>query len=199
MSGSLLGGDQQRTKPLFWDWRGASNFENWPRMAVRSGDWKFVSNGDGSQSHLFNIQASRVEEQDSSAFYPELTDSLFLLVSKWRERLPKNIPISKIRFYTNKGGDQVIIDFSATDATLGTVRDPVFRLYRSDKNMEIPIDSISHDARKIYLHLSAQPWCRVISFPLPSEQERSPRVREPPSSFSPPSRGKQGFSRPGSV
>ncbi len=95
-----------------------------------------------------------MEEQDSSAFYPELADSLFRMVSKWREELPKNIPISRIRFNTNKGGDQVIIDFSSTNATLGKVQDPVFRLYRSDKNIEIPIDSISHDSLKIYLHLS---------------------------------------------
>ncbi|MCP4311567.1 MAG: sulfatase-like hydrolase/transferase [Bacteroidetes bacterium] len=154
LSEGLLGSDQKRTKPVFWDWRGAGNLENWPRMAVRSGDWKFVSNGDGSQRHLFNIQASRVEEKDSLAYYPELADSLFLMVNKWREDIPKNIPVSKIRFYTNKGGDQVLIDFSAADASLAKVSDPEFRLYRSEKNTELPIDSISHDTRKIYLHLS---------------------------------------------
>ena len=155
LSGSLQGGDQQRTKPLFWDWRGASNRENWPRMAVRSGDWKLLSNEDGSQSHLFNISASRVEENDSIEYYPELADSLFRMVINWRKGLPVNIPVGKISFYTNKEGDQVIVDFSASDTTLSKVREPDFRLYRSDQNIEIPIDSISHDTRRIYLHLSA--------------------------------------------
>ncbi len=151
LSGSLQGGDQQRTGPLFWDWRGASNRENWPRMAVRSGDWKLLSNEDGSQSHLFNISASRVEENDSIEYYPELADSLFRMVTNWRKELPVNIPINRIKFYTSRKGDQVIVDFSATDTTLSKITEPDFRLYRNDT--EILIDSISHDTRRIYLHL----------------------------------------------
>ncbi len=154
MSASLLGGDQQRSKPIFWDWRGATFGENWPRMAVRSGDWKLLSNEDGSQRNLFNIQSNRVEQYDSLSNYPELADSLFLMVSNWKKSLPTNIPIKNIAFYTNKAGDRVVIDFSNTNSTLNEIMDPEFRVYRSAKNIEIPIDSISHDTRKIYLHLS---------------------------------------------
>lgn len=157
LSESLLGGDQQRKKPLFWDWRGASNLENWPRMAVRSGDWKFVINEDESEKLLFNIQANRVEENDSLEYYPELADSLYRMVSDWKEGLPRNIPIHEVGFYTNKDGNQVIVDFSETAGSLSELMDAEFRLYKSDKYTEIPIDSVSYDEQRIYLHLSEDP------------------------------------------
>lgn len=154
MSASLLGGDQQRSKPIYWDWRGAAGGENWPRMAIRSGDWKLLSNEDGSSQNLFNIQSNRVEQYDSLDHYPKLADSLYLMVTNWKKNLPTNIPIKNIVFYTNRSGDQVVVDFSNTGSSLDEVQDPGFHIYRSEKNMEIPIDSISHDTRKIYLHLS---------------------------------------------
>lgn len=156
LSESLLGGDQKRSGPLFWDWRGSSGGANWPRNAVRSGDWKLLCNEDGSEKHLFNIQASRVEEYDSAAYYPELVDSLFMMISMWKDSLPKNIPFTSLGFYTDKKGEQVVVDFSAADVILDKVTDPEFRLYKSEKQVEIPIDSISYDFRKIYLHLSPE-------------------------------------------
>ena len=154
LSGSLLGGDQLRTKPLFWDWRGPSNGDNWPRMAVRSGAWKLLCNEDGSLRNLFNIQASRVEESDSATYYPELADSLFQVVSNWKESLPDNISMNEVQFFTDKKGMRVIIDPSGAGSRLGRVTDPEFRLYRSDPGEEIIVDSISHDTLRIYLHIS---------------------------------------------
>jgi len=154
LSESLLGGDHRRTRPVFWDWRGATSSYAWPRNAVRSGDWKLLCNEDGSESSLYNIQASRVEEYDSVSYYPELADSLFQMLSTWKESLPINIPLNSIRFYTDTKAEQVVVDFSSAGDTLAKVSDAVFRLYRSDNKSEIIIDSISHDTRKIYLHLS---------------------------------------------
>jgi len=154
LSWSLLGGDQQRSRPVFWDWRGTSSSFGWPRNAVRSGDWKLLCNEDGSEKYLYNIQASRVEEYDSAAFYPELADSLFRLVNNWKESLPQNIPFGSLEFYTDRKGEQVVVDFSAADVLLDIVSEPEFRLYRSEMDIEIPIDSISFDTRRVYLHLN---------------------------------------------
>ena len=153
LSKSLLGGDQKRKRPLFWDWRGPANLENWPRMAVRSGDWKFVINEDASEKLLFNIQAKRVEENDSLEYYPELADSLLQVLTQWKAGLPRNIPIHEVGFYTNKDGSQVIVDFSKTAGSLSEVLDAGFRVYRSEKYNELSIDSVSIDEQRIYLHL----------------------------------------------
>ena len=155
LSESLLGGDQRRTRPVFWDWRGTTSKFSWPRNAVRSGNWKLLTD-EYDSLYLYNIQASRVEENDSSAFYPELADSLFTLITEWKKTLPENIPMDRVNFLTNEKGDRVIADFSSAEDTLGIVSAPEFRIYRSDGS-EIPVDAVSHDNSKIYLHLSTDP------------------------------------------
>ena len=153
MSDCLLGAGRQRSKPLFWDWRGPANSYGWPRNAVRSGDWKLLSNEDGSEKYLYNIQASRVEAYDSAAYYPQLTDSLYLLLRDWKAALPVNIPMGMIRFHTDKTGRQLIIDFSAAAISLNRISEPEFRLYNLDTGKEIPIDSVRHDSQTICLFL----------------------------------------------
>jgi len=153
LSGAFFGSHLKRTKPLFWEWRGTEHGENWPRLAVRSGDWKLLSTYDKSQQTLYNIQANRVEENDSSEFYPVLTDSLFNLAKNWKENLQENIPVKLLDFHTDSSGDVVIIDFSGTNASLWSVSDPEFRLFRSDKFEEIPVIMTTYDETCIYLHV----------------------------------------------
>lgn len=88
LSPAFFGHPVTRTKPLFWEWRGPSHGENWPRLAIRKGDWKLLANFEGSVKTLYNIQASRVEQSDSSTFYPELVNELFQLLLDWKATLP---------------------------------------------------------------------------------------------------------------
>lgn len=88
LSGAFFGEPVLRSKPLFWEWRGSEAGENWPRLAVRDGDWKLLTNFEGSVKTLYNIQANRIEQNDSSAFYPERVNELFQLLMDWKSTLP---------------------------------------------------------------------------------------------------------------
>lgn len=156
LSDAFFGSPLKRTKPVFWEWRGTSHGENWPRLAVRSGDWKLLSTYDDSQQTLYNIQANRKEENDSSGFYPAFTDSLFNLALSWKQTLPENIPFSSIEFRTNSSGEGVIVDFSETGASLANIINPVFRLFRSEKFEEIPIINTTSDDAHIFLQIDPE-------------------------------------------
>lgn len=89
LSNAFLGKPIKRTKPLFWEWRGTNHDLDWPRLAVRLGDWKLLSNYDGSQHVLFNIQENREEINDLSSSHPEKVKELFKLVTDWKATLPE--------------------------------------------------------------------------------------------------------------
>jgi arylsulfatase A-like enzyme len=155
LSETFLGEKIQRTQPVFWEWRGHQGRENWPRLAVRYGDWKLLCTYDGSQKTLYNIQENRIESPDSLEYYPELADSLFRLVSEWKENLPVNIPHRSVHYLTTITGDQVVVDFSASKSILQDVIDPEFRLYRAENLKEIQVAGYSHDSNKIFLQLDS--------------------------------------------
>jgi len=94
LSGAFWGEPIKRTKPLFWEWRGTNHDLNWPRIGVRVGDWKLLSNYDGSQHVLFNIQENRKEINDLSSSHPKKVKELFKLVKDWKATLP-DTPDSK--------------------------------------------------------------------------------------------------------
>ncbi|MBU2950954.1 sulfatase-like hydrolase/transferase [Tamlana agarivorans] len=84
----------KRTRPLFWLHTGANSLPNkWPRLAVREGDWKLVSNFDGSKMELHNMKTDAFEktENDLSKKQPELASRLFQMVSTWYKELPKTV------------------------------------------------------------------------------------------------------------
>jgi N-acetylgalactosamine-6-sulfatase len=82
----------KRTRPIYWLHTGANSLpDKWPRLAVKEGDWKLVSNFDGSQIELHNMKTDPFEEtaNDLSQKYPEITARLFQMVSTWYQGLPK--------------------------------------------------------------------------------------------------------------
>ncbi len=72
-----------RTQPFFWRYRADS-------LAVRDGDWKLVSNFDGTQSELHNLQWDRAEDaaKDQSKAHPEIVARLTKMVLDWNATLP---------------------------------------------------------------------------------------------------------------
>ncbi|WP_231617402.1 sulfatase-like hydrolase/transferase [Novipirellula aureliae] len=72
-----------RTRPLFWRYRSED-------LAVRDGDWKLVTNFDGTQSELHNLKSDRAEDiaKDLSETHPEITARLTKMVLDWKATLP---------------------------------------------------------------------------------------------------------------
>ncbi|MBT3194099.1 MAG: sulfatase-like hydrolase/transferase [Verrucomicrobia bacterium] len=89
MLGAFLGKDVSRTKPIFWEWQGARAGNNWPRLAIRDGDWKLVMNHDGSRSELYNIPQDRAEQSNVAQAHPEIVQRLSKKVLAWKQTLPK--------------------------------------------------------------------------------------------------------------
>ncbi|MGJ8592749.1 MAG: sulfatase-like hydrolase/transferase [Aquaticitalea sp.] len=78
-----------RTKPIFWEWRGgSSNDYTWPTLGVRDGDWKLVVDVTGDQFELFNIKNDWKEDNDLAAKNPEKATELLKLVNDWKASLP---------------------------------------------------------------------------------------------------------------
>ena len=88
LSSAFWGEPLKRTQPLFWEWRGTEHDLDWPRLAVREGDWKLLTNYDGSKHVLYDIQKSRKEIIDLSSSNPEKVKELFKLVTDWKSTLP---------------------------------------------------------------------------------------------------------------
>ena len=116
MSEALFGEPVQRSKPLYWEWRGTAGGENWPRLSIRKGDWKLLTNYEGTVQRLYNIRANRIEENDSSSYYIELVNELFQDLLDWKATLPaepdpnciQKIPESTIVSYNDFYYEQFI-------------------------------------------------------------------------------------------
>lgn len=91
MLAALLGGDQQRTSPLFWDWRGRDTPKDWPRWAVRSGDWKLITD-DGQRAELYQTPDDWAEAKNLAAENPEMVAQLSAKLIAWKATLPKDAP-----------------------------------------------------------------------------------------------------------
>ena len=83
----------KRTKPIFWDWNGTNRPPtNWPRWAVRDGDWKLLVTDDGDRVELYHIAEDRAEANDLAVRHPELVKQLTARLESWKATLPKNPP-----------------------------------------------------------------------------------------------------------
>ncbi len=95
MSRALLGRAKKRKSDLFWDYGRDSSYlrpgiprDASPNLALRSGDWKLLMNGDGTSLELYNLDRSRNEETNVAAAHPEITRKLSARLLRWRKSLP---------------------------------------------------------------------------------------------------------------
>jgi uncharacterized sulfatase len=65
---------QERTSPIFWrrppDRPGPSNAP-WPDLALRSENWKFLTQFDGSQPQLYDLKTDPSEKRNLAVEHPE--------------------------------------------------------------------------------------------------------------------------------
>ena len=86
---ALKGGIAARTRPLFWEWRGATKEPDWwPRLAVREGDWKLTLTADATRAELYNLAKDRAEAKNVANEHPEIVSRLKKLVLEWKATLP---------------------------------------------------------------------------------------------------------------
>ncbi len=90
MMAAFKGAGFERSKPIFWEWRGGtSNEYTWPTLGVRDGDYKLVVDVTGDKYELYNIKEDWKEENDLAGKDPEKAKTLLKLVNEWKESLPK--------------------------------------------------------------------------------------------------------------
>lgn len=88
MLDALLGKPIHRSKPILWQWKGPRLGDNWPRLAIRDGNWKLLMNHDGSRKELYDIPHDRAEQNNLVAAHPELADKLAKQLLAWKKTLP---------------------------------------------------------------------------------------------------------------
>lgn len=94
MSGALTGRVQERPSPVFWEYGGNPgilrpgnpDFES-PTNAMRDGDWKLLTNDDGSGTQLFNLAEDPGESNDLTALHPERVREMKRVLLDWRASL----------------------------------------------------------------------------------------------------------------
>ncbi len=77
---ALLGKEVQRTKPVFWDWRGKDTPRDcWPRWAVRDGDWKLLTDNTGRRE-LYRSVDDWAESRNMASQHPEIVEAVSELI-----------------------------------------------------------------------------------------------------------------------
>ena len=87
----LLGkSDAKRKTDLMWNFGRNRHFaspgnpyDRSPHLAIRSGKWKLLVNGDGSDARLYDMEKDKFEKNDIAAAYPKVVKRLSEKVCKW--------------------------------------------------------------------------------------------------------------------
>ncbi|MGJ8723364.1 MAG: sulfatase-like hydrolase/transferase [Roseibacillus sp.] len=79
----------QRTKPLFWEWRGGSEQpDTWPSLSVRDGKWMLLLNKDEKKAELYDLEADWAQKNDLAAENPRKVSKLTKKIDDWKASLP---------------------------------------------------------------------------------------------------------------
>lgn len=95
LSKAFLGQPMERRKDLLWDYgrspsmiRPGLPHDQSPNLAIRSGPWKLLVNGDGSNLELYDFRRSEKEEENVAAANPAVARQLSGKLLDWRRSLP---------------------------------------------------------------------------------------------------------------
>lgn len=80
----LLGKSEAKRKTdLMWDFgrneafnKPSDPYDRSPHLAIRSGKWKLLVNGDGSDVRLYDMERDKYEKNDIASEYPDVAGKL---------------------------------------------------------------------------------------------------------------------------
>lgn len=87
----LLGKSEAKRKTdLMWDFgrneafnKPSDPYDRSPHLAIRSGKWKLLVNGDGSDVRLYDMERDKYEKNDIASEYPDVAGKLSKKVCRW--------------------------------------------------------------------------------------------------------------------
>ncbi len=99
MKSVLLGNESVRRQDMFWEYGRNEHAFNYPKgkdrspnLAIRSGNWKLLTNYNGDQIELYDLEHDRFETQNVEKKHPELVKELQRKLKTWRMYLPELTP-----------------------------------------------------------------------------------------------------------
>lgn len=94
MLSALCGEAKERSKPIYWEWRGTHHGVNWPGLGVRHGQWKLLMSADKTRVELYRHPEDWGEANDLAKEHPEIVQKLSNMALAWKATLPTEIPAS---------------------------------------------------------------------------------------------------------
>ena len=89
MLAAFKGEPTQRTKPIFWEWKGGDRQEyTWPSLGVRDGKWKLLVNKEQQKMELYDLESDWAEKQNVIANHPDVAQQLSAKLNAWKTSLP---------------------------------------------------------------------------------------------------------------
>ncbi|MDF1825981.1 MAG: sulfatase-like hydrolase/transferase [Verrucomicrobiales bacterium] len=93
----------QRTKPIFWEWRGGDHQDyTWPTIGIREGQWKLLVGKDHKMRELYNLENDWAEKKDVAADHPEVVRQLSGKLDAWKATLPVTPSENALSRHRNK-------------------------------------------------------------------------------------------------
>ena len=96
ISAVLTGTPASRKTPIFWEYgRNDISFsypkgrDRSPNLAMRQGNWKLLTNNDGTRTELYDITTDASENTDVAAQQPAIVNEMKSKLLAWRKRLPE--------------------------------------------------------------------------------------------------------------
>jgi N-acetylgalactosamine-6-sulfatase len=91
---ALRGGPFQRTKPIFWQWRGNhSQAANWPVRGMRDRQWTLLTDDGSNRVELFQVFQNRQQDRDVSDQHADRVKSMLAKIKTWEATLPDDPPV----------------------------------------------------------------------------------------------------------
>ncbi len=80
----------ERKRPIFWKWSGSESGYNWPRIAIRDGNWKLLASSDGIRVELYNMEKFPTEGENQSKREKAIVTKLLGKIDRWKKSLPES-------------------------------------------------------------------------------------------------------------
>ncbi|MBL9201105.1 MAG: sulfatase-like hydrolase/transferase [Opitutaceae bacterium] len=88
MLSAFQGRPTVRSKPIFWEWRGGHNGDDWPAFAMRDGPWVLTLDETRQRAELCNLVTDRGQTRNLASEQPERLARMKAEIARWAATLP---------------------------------------------------------------------------------------------------------------